>query len=136
MIVEKTFELVSELKDRLEDYDNEIRDLLNKMKTSTSGVLVSEYVRCGKKNCKCNIGQLHGPYYYHYFYSNGKLKKRYVCPVNKLNEKYYELQKLILNNKHNKRIQRQINDLNNKINKINKTLNNINKTIINTLEQL
>jgi len=35
-------------------------------------------VRCGKKNCKCARGELHGPYYYHFERVDGVLVKRYV----------------------------------------------------------
>jgi hypothetical protein len=35
-------------------------------------------VRCGKPNCKCARGELHGPYYYHFERLGGKLVKRYL----------------------------------------------------------
>ncbi|NJL21072.1 MAG: hypothetical protein HC895_10040 [Leptolyngbyaceae cyanobacterium SM1_3_5] len=39
-----------------------------------------ERVRCGKAGCKCQgeKGQLHGPYWYAYWRTEGKLKSRYV----------------------------------------------------------
>jgi hypothetical protein len=38
-----------------------------------------EKVHCGKKNCrKCAEGPAHGPYWYHYFYKNGRLTSEYV----------------------------------------------------------
>lgn len=47
-----------------------------------TGVVIKERVKCGKPNCKCTRGELHGGYYYHYFrvFKNGKstLKKNYV----------------------------------------------------------
>jgi hypothetical protein len=35
-------------------------------------------VRCGKSNCKCARGELHGPYFYHFVRVNGTLVKRYI----------------------------------------------------------
>ena len=31
-------------------------------KCGKEGILRSQYMRCGKKNCKCMLGRLHGPY--------------------------------------------------------------------------
>lgn len=42
------------------------------------GAVCTQMVRCGKKNCKCARGELHGPYYYHFERVNGVLVKRYV----------------------------------------------------------
>src|SRR5262245_58051687 len=47
------------------------------------GSICAQMVRCGRANCKCIRGELHGPYHYH-FYRFGKiLRKRYVpaCDV-------------------------------------------------------
>ena len=38
----------------------------------------AQYVRCGKSNCKCASGLLHGPYHYCFWREGGKLKKAYV----------------------------------------------------------
>lgn len=35
-------------------------------------------VRCGKENCRCARGKLHGPYWYSYARSEGKIKSQYV----------------------------------------------------------
>jgi hypothetical protein len=35
-------------------------------------------MKCGKKNCKCSKGELHGPYWYSYSHENGKGKYRYA----------------------------------------------------------
>jgi hypothetical protein len=35
-------------------------------------------IRCGKKNCKCARGELHGPYFYHFVRVDGVLVKRYI----------------------------------------------------------
>jgi len=43
-----------------------------------SGYVCAQYVRCGKKNCRCAGGKLHGPYYYHFWREDGRLYKSYV----------------------------------------------------------
>ncbi len=56
------------------------------MKTKTQKVLPKtmpgtvhvQYVRCGKSNCKCAGGELHGAYYYHFVRVGGRLRKRYL----------------------------------------------------------
>ncbi len=35
-------------------------------------------VRCGKKNCHCAEGKLHGPYWYAYWTEGGRTKSQYV----------------------------------------------------------
>lgn len=42
------------------------------------GAICAQMVRCGKKNCKCARGELHGPYFYHFERVDGVLVKRYV----------------------------------------------------------
>ena len=42
------------------------------------GSLEARFVKCGRKNCKCAKGELHGPYFYHRYRSNGRRRKRYV----------------------------------------------------------
>jgi hypothetical protein len=37
-----------------------------------------ERVRCGKKNCHCAEGRLHGPYWYAYWSEGGRTKSQYV----------------------------------------------------------
>jgi hypothetical protein len=43
-----------------------------------SAALCAQMVRCGKRNCKCSRGDLHGPYYYLFTRIAGVLTKRYV----------------------------------------------------------
>ncbi|MEA3198629.1 MAG: hypothetical protein QOE90_57 [Thermoplasmata archaeon] len=38
----------------------------------------TEGIRCGKTNCRCRAGQLHGPYTYKYWREGGRLRKAYV----------------------------------------------------------
>ncbi len=42
------------------------------------GAVCKQMKRCGKANCKCSKGELHGPYYYRFFYRGGKQRKKYV----------------------------------------------------------
>ena len=42
------------------------------------GAVCRQLVRCGKPNCKCARGELHGPYHYYFVRHNGVLVKRYV----------------------------------------------------------
>jgi hypothetical protein len=51
------------------------QNLLPKMMPGTVHI---QFVRCGKQNCKCAGGELHGAYYYHFIRVNGKLRKRYL----------------------------------------------------------
>jgi hypothetical protein len=37
-----------------------------------------ERVRCGKENCKCANGELHGPYCYAYWSEGGRTRSKYV----------------------------------------------------------
>ena len=37
-----------------------------------------EKVRCGKENCRCAEGDLHGPYYYAYWSEEGKTRTQYI----------------------------------------------------------
>lgn len=53
-------------------------NLLPKM---VRGTICSQKVRCGKPNCKCASGDLHGPYFYHFERIGRVLKKRYVKPT-------------------------------------------------------
>lgn len=38
----------------------------------------SEMVRCGKKNCHCAEGKLHGPYWYAYWTEGSRTKSQYI----------------------------------------------------------
>jgi hypothetical protein len=42
------------------------------------GTVHREFKKCGKSNCKCARGELHGAYYYHFVRVDRKLKKRYL----------------------------------------------------------
>jgi uncharacterized protein DUF6788 len=38
----------------------------------------AQYVKCGKPNCKCALGQLHGPYFAAFWKEGGRIRKRYI----------------------------------------------------------
>ena len=42
------------------------------------GVLRAEWVRCGKPNCRCARGELHGPYLYRRWREAGRQRRSYV----------------------------------------------------------
>jgi hypothetical protein len=43
------------------------------------GAICEQYAKCGKATCRCNAGELHGPYHCLFYRDDlGKLKKRYV----------------------------------------------------------
>lgn len=44
------------------------------------GGIASCRVKCGRANCKCTKGELHGPYYYWRIQYNGKRRKKYIKP--------------------------------------------------------
>lgn len=50
------------------------------------GSLIRKFQKCGKKNCKCQHGELHGPYYWRVTYDK-KTKKRIWKFVGKMIEK-------------------------------------------------
>ena len=47
-----------------------------------SGKIQAQYVRCGKANCHCATGELHGPYYYRIWRDGMRTRKVYVKPEN------------------------------------------------------
>jgi hypothetical protein len=55
---------------RLLDESNRIVDQINLLKIDKDqlqplpGSLRRRHIRCGKRNCRCRNGQLHGPYHY------------------------------------------------------------------------
>jgi len=44
------------------------------------GTVHEQWVRCGRSNCRCADGQLHGPYFYRFWREKGRLRKQYVKP--------------------------------------------------------
>ena len=46
--------------------------------TSLPGAVSPMFTRCGKTNCRCTTGALHGPYYRRQWYAGGRLRSAYV----------------------------------------------------------
>lgn len=42
------------------------------------GYVCQQWKRCGKQNCRCASGKLHGPYFYRFGWRNGRQFKQYV----------------------------------------------------------
>lgn len=42
------------------------------------GAVVAHLVRCGRYNCRCMRGDLHGPYFYRYWRDGQRRRKAYV----------------------------------------------------------
>jgi len=38
----------------------------------------AQFVRCGKPDCRCASGKLHGPYFYCFWREGGRLRKAYI----------------------------------------------------------
>jgi hypothetical protein len=55
----------------------EFRKLASKI-DGVQGSLEARFVKCGRANCKCSRGELHGPYFYHRYRSEGRRRRRYV----------------------------------------------------------
>ena len=49
------------------------------------GAVCAQYKRCGKPNCRCARGRLHGPYFYRFRWRAGRVTKVYV-PLAKVEE--------------------------------------------------
>lgn len=59
----------------------ELKQQIVKMETPIPGSIQTAYLRCGKKNCKCQQSEedRHGPYYLWYRRINGKLKTQSIA---------------------------------------------------------
>jgi hypothetical protein len=77
-----TIDTLSSLADVLEKIDQDLqKDNSNVEEVRVTGSVcnILKYVRCGKANCKCSKeSQGHGPYWYSYSRSGGKVKCKYV----------------------------------------------------------
>ena len=43
-----------------------------------NGAVCAQLVRCGRPGCRCERGELHGPYHYLFWREHGQLHKQYV----------------------------------------------------------
>jgi hypothetical protein len=59
-------------------FEHERQNILQALKTKQRGSVVLERVRCGKTNCRCSQGHLHGPYRYWHYYEAGKVRRKYL----------------------------------------------------------
>src|SRR5215207_2633706 len=50
----------------------------NPLPKMAPGAVCAQMIRCGRANCRCARGHLHGPYHYHFARAGGRLVKRYV----------------------------------------------------------
>jgi Family of unknown function (DUF6788) len=55
------------------------------------GSLHLEFKRCGRRQCRCQRGLLHGPYIYRHWRDGGRQRKAYV-PMRRLSEILIEIQ--------------------------------------------
>ena len=58
---------------------------------TTNGSLHLQWKRCGRKNCRCALGLLHGPYIAFYWRKAGRQHKRYI-PIQNLKTALLELE--------------------------------------------
>ena len=57
------------------------RKNVNALPKMIPGVVCLQWVRCGRRNCRCAVGRPHGPYPYLFWREHGRLRKRYVKPA-------------------------------------------------------
>ena len=127
--------LINELNKKSNILIEKKKEKISKLKESQSGILVSEYVKCGKKSCKCNLESYkHGPYWYYYYWNRGKLRKKYICPISKPNDTLNELNKRIENNKNNRIIQKEVKRIDKIISRINKIKEKFRNEVIQIFE--
>src|SRR5438552_1243775 len=50
----------------------------NCIQAQIAGTRHQQWVRCGRENCRCANGDLHGPYLYRFYREGGRLRKAYV----------------------------------------------------------
>lgn len=66
---------------RQDDIEVEEGEELKEVQETSSGTVVIKKVSCGKDGCKCNRGELHGPYKYVVTREGDKLNWDYRGPV-------------------------------------------------------
>lgn len=70
-------ELIDAAKSKKRNRAKTARQVVEEHKTVNKTYRLEE-VRCGKKNCHCAEGKLHGPYWYAYWTKDGRTKSQYV----------------------------------------------------------
>jgi len=53
-------------------------DSFDPLPKTLAGAVCKQWVRCGRRGCRCARGQLHGPYFYRFWRQGGRLVKTYV----------------------------------------------------------
>lgn len=43
-----------------------------------AGCICAQWKKCGKPNCRCARGELHGPYFYRFWWSGGHQRKSFI----------------------------------------------------------
>jgi len=66
----------------LTDYASEALSVGKRVVTPVKGEVCMQFIRCGKRECRCVRGELHGPYYYHVWRDGAKVRKVYVRSEN------------------------------------------------------
>ena len=61
---------------------------LNDTSLLPNGWIINEMVKCGKPHCHCAYGHRHGPYSYLMWREDGRLRKRYLKPLDALAYSY------------------------------------------------
>jgi uncharacterized protein DUF6788 len=79
--------------DELLDLRFDLEERIQQLRTTTSApsrqaqpsepsvTVREEWKQCGKLNCKCMAGELHGPYRYEYWREGDRVKSRYLGRV-------------------------------------------------------
>lgn len=52
--------------------------MVSKTVVPVKGEICTQFIRCGKRECRCQRGDLHGPYYYHVWRDGARVRKVYV----------------------------------------------------------
>jgi hypothetical protein len=73
-------ELIGRLEEEVRNRQDASATRLEMAGQKSAGSICYQLVktRCGKKECKCARGELHGPYWYACFRENGKNRRKYV----------------------------------------------------------
>lgn len=89
-----------------------------------NGAVCAQYKKCGKANCRCARGELHGPYYYRFQWHDGRVIKWYI-PLSQVDavtaacERHRRLQKHLLAGR--RRFQMMISELNARLKEMKET---------------
>lgn len=82
-------QLFEDEKNILPTHDNNLTNTAGKITagkipSSSNGIIVKKYQKCGKPKCRCNNGVLHGPYLWRVKYDSKAKSKRiwkYIGPA-------------------------------------------------------